>query len=165
MLKLRKSLELINLQYNVKPSLCVIVLSFQAAIRVGLISVIAGGGGTLLGGTLVKKFGLRVRGLLKLSSLTQLTAIVMAIGLMAGCSQLQVEGDEERSREVCGCLCDRGDYSPVCDTSTGQQFYNPCFAGCQEVVGETYYNCTCVLGELKQAAQVRAMEKKNKLFI
>ena len=33
----------------------------QAAINVGVISVVAGGGGTLLGGMIVKKFALKER--------------------------------------------------------------------------------------------------------
>jgi organic anion transporter 4A len=116
----------------------------QAAINVGAVSVVAGGGGTLLGGLAVKKLGLKVTGLLKMTSLTQLLAIVMAIGLVVGCPPTKTV---DTTPSECGCQCDKHDYLPVCGEGGHHQFFNPCYAGCQakEPGPEgNFLNCTCV---------------------
>lgn len=137
----------------------------QAAINVGAISVVGGGGGTLVGGLTVKKLGLKVPGLLKMTSLTQLVAIVMALGLLAGCEPALMVGKEGPGGEVvqgpvaCSCECNRLDYQPVC--SDGVEYYNPCYAGCQVKVRDTFSvsfaNCTCV-GDLNQEAKLGACD-------
>ena len=120
-----------------------------AAMYVGGVSVVAGGGGTLLGGLAVKKLGLRVRGLLKMTSVTQFAAIITAIGLVARCPPRETIGPGTNLTAAleCGCDCDKHDYLPVCADS-GHQFYNPCYAGCQDrgqLGGEAVYlNCSCV---------------------
>jgi len=133
--------KLIQNQYNLTAS--------QAAVRVGAVSVVAGGGGTLLGGLAVKKLGLKVTGLLKMTSLTQLLAIIMAIGLVVGCPPAKTIGlaDYMPDSEQCDCRCDMFDYNPVCDQGGVHQFFNPCYAGCSEKEPGpegNYINCSCV---------------------
>jgi len=118
----------------------------QAAINVGAVSVVAGGGGTLLGGMAVKKLGLKVTGLLKMTSLTQLLAILMALGLVVGCPPTKTIGLTDLP-SGCGCDCDRHDYLPVCGEGGQHQFFNPCYAGCQAKESGpegNFMNCTCV---------------------
>lgn len=122
----------------------------QAAINVGAVSVVAGGGGTLLGGLAVKKLGLKVTGLLKMTSITQLLAILMAIGLVVGCPPTKTIGLTDPGPSDpggCNCDCDMFDYLPVCGQGGHHQFFNPCYAGCQakEPGPEgNFLNCTCV---------------------
>lgn len=120
----------------------------QAAVNVGAVSVVAGGGGTLAGGLVVKKLGLKVPGLLKMTSLTQLVAIIMATGLLVGCEPVPMVGLEDGpTLDIeCGCNCDRIEYNPVC--GSGVQYYNPCYAGCQSKKAGIFQNCTCVASPL-----------------
>ena len=121
-----------------------------------LMSVVAGGGGTLLGGLAVKRLGLKVRGLLKMTSVTQFIAIITAIGLVARCPPIETIGPQRNISSLgpgleCNCDCDKFDYSPVCSDSGDAllQFYNPCYAGCQDKhlepgSGLLYLNCSCI---------------------
>lgn len=114
---------------------------------VGGVSVVAGGGGTLLGGLAVKKLGLKVKGLLKMTSITQFMAILTAIGLVAKCPPLETIGPNQNLTELCNCNCDSYDYQPVCSQDGSLQFYNPCYAGCQTKHPHTqglFLNCSCI---------------------
>jgi len=126
----------------------------ESAMYVGAVSVVAGGGGTLLGGLAVRKLGLKVKGLLKMTSTTQFMAILTAIGLVANCPPMSMVGPHSaQSNTSCNCECDSNDYNPVCfsDGIHHQQFYNPCYAGCQaydKQLGKEgeglYLNCSCI---------------------
>merc|ERR1711915_734362 len=121
----------------------------QAAVNVGAVSVVAGGGGTLLGGLIVKKLGLKVTGLLKMTSLTQLLAILTAIGLLVGCPPVPTIGLSDMPEELvgCDCECDMYDYQPVCSQGGQHQFFNPCYAGCQAKESGPdghFLNCSCI---------------------
>ena len=140
--------KMIQNQFNLTAS--------EAAMYVGGVSVVAGGGGTLLGGLAVKKLGLKVRGLLKMTSITQFMAIITAIGLVARCPLIETIGPQRNVSSLgpglqCNCDCDKYDYSPVCSGSGDSrlQFYNPCYAGCQDKLGAgdsgvSYLNCSCI---------------------
>jgi len=138
----------------------------QAAINVGAVSVVAGGGGTLLGGIVVKKLGLKVPGLLKMTSVTQSLAIMMAIGLVVGCEPIPTIGLTDNAHEECGCVCDRFDFKPVCGQGGNHQFFNPCFAGCKAKdpgPDGNYYNCTCV-PQLQESSHLeRVFMSKNSI--
>ena len=117
----------------------------QSAVHVGAVSVVAGGGGTLLGGVVVRKFGLKVPGLLKMTSVTQFVAVIMATGLMVGCQPVPMVGLEDGLDPPVPChhcSCDRFDYQPVC--GNGIQFYNPCYAGCRDINQGVFTNCSCL---------------------
>ena len=140
--------KMIQNQFNLTAS--------EAAMYVGGVSVVAGGGGTLLGGLAVKRLGLKVRGLLKMTSVTQFIAIITAIGLVARCPPIETIGPQRNISSLgpgleCNCDCDKFDYSPVCSDSGDAllQFYNPCYAGCQDKQlepgsGLLYLNCSCI---------------------
>ena len=117
----------------------------QAAVHVGAVSVVAGGGGTLLGGVVVRKLGLKVPGLLKMTSVTQFVAVIMASGLLVGCQPVPMvglEGGLAPPVPCQHCSCDRLDYQPVC--GNGVQFYNPCYAGCTALDQGVFTNCSCI---------------------
>ena len=147
--------KMIQNQFNLTAS--------QAALYVGAVSVVAGGGGTLLGGLAVKRLRLRVEGLLKMTSLTQLMAVVTAIGLLAKCPGLQTVGPGT-SLASCSCSCEKSDYNPVCSEDNQHQFFNPCYAGCQDKQpGQEglFLNCTCIpvltdLGEATTTSSIMA---------
>ena len=132
--------KMIQNQFNLTPS--------EAAMYVGGVSVVAGGGGTLLGGLAVKKLGLKVKGLLKMTSITQLMAMITAIGLVARCSPLDTIGPSQHNiTQDCNCQCDTYDYQPVCSQHGQHQFYNPCYAGCtdkQPGPEGLFLNCSCI---------------------
>ena len=131
--------KMIQNQFNLTAS--------EAAMYVGGVSVVAGGGGTLLGGLAVKKLGLKVKGLLKMTSITQFMAILTAIGLVAKCPPLDTIGPNQNLTELCNCNCDSYDYQPVCSQDGSLQFYNPCYAGCQTKHPHTqglFLNCSCI---------------------
>lgn len=116
---------------------------------VGAVSVVAGGGGTLLGGLAVKKLGLKVEGLLKMTSVTQLVAILTAIGLLAKCDSVRTVGPHTSlaSLASCPCSCQGTKYDPVCSPDNNLQFFNPCYAGCQAKLpgpDGDFLNCTCI---------------------
>ena len=98
----------------------------------------------------MKKLGLKVTGLLKMTSITQLLAILMAIGLVVGCPPTKTIGLTDPGPSDpggCNCDCDMFDYLPVCGQGGHHQFFNPCYAGCQakEPGPEgNFLNCTCV---------------------
>jgi len=142
--------KMIQYQFNLSAS--------KAAMYVGAVSVVAGGGGTLLGGIAVRKLGLKVKGLLKMTSTTQFMAILTAIGLVARCPPMSMLGPHSAQSNTsvahgqCNCECDSNDYNPVCSSDGNQQFYNPCYAGCQAYAKQDkiYLNCSCI--PLKQEA-------------
>ena len=133
--------KMIQNQFNLTAS--------QSAMYVGAVSVVAGGGGTLLGGLAVKRLRLRVEGLLKMTSVTQLMAVITAIGLLAKCPGLETVGPGSSSSLLapCECSCEKSDYNPVCSLDNQHQFFNPCYAGCEtKQPGQDglFLNCSCI---------------------
>lgn len=114
----------------------------EAALNVGTVSVVAGGGGTLLGGLVVKRYALRVPGLLKMTSVTQLLAILFSTGLLAQCTTSS-RGSAAAACTV-DCNCNASAYSPVC--AGDYQMDNACEAGCtarQPGLQGLFINCSC----------------------
>ncbi|KAJ8321940.1 hypothetical protein KUTeg_000411 [Tegillarca granosa] len=102
------------------------VTSSTAALYVGAVTIPAGGGGTLLGGYLIKRFNLRVRGIIKITK-----------GFL---------GSFEKGTCNANCNCGLENYKPVCGID-GVTYYSPCHAGCEvEISGDKmkYHNCSCL---------------------
>jgi len=98
--------------------------------------------------TLISKLlsSCQVPGLLKLTSITQFFAILAAIGLLAGCSvEMKIHGTQPGDVEGCAqdCECELYNFNPLC--LNGEQYYNPCWAGCTDINPATggYVNCSC----------------------
>ncbi|CAJ0942108.1 unnamed protein product, partial [Mesorhabditis belari] len=121
--------------------------------------------GVLLGGAIVRKLNLQVSGMLKMVIVCQMIALIFVFGFIFSCPQrnfagisVNYSGKEihydntlDRINETCNlnCKCQRKDWNPVCQKSTGLIFYSPCFAGCsnkEERTQDTLWkNCGCAI--------------------
>ncbi|XP_037960729.1 solute carrier organic anion transporter family member 4A1 [Teleopsis dalmanni] len=130
-----------------------------AALIMGLITVPAGGGGTYLGGYLVKKLNLTCAGIIKLCLLVTLLAIFFTTCFLFTCPNLKFAGvtssyfinlneadtikkaktennsdlylDKLNAACNVNCGCNRFDYEPICGID-GMMYFSPCYAGCKE---------------------------------
>ncbi|XP_069105648.1 solute carrier organic anion transporter family member 4A1-like [Argopecten irradians] len=138
--------------------------SSAAALYVGASAICAGAGGTFLGGYIVERFNLQIRGILKLSLVLLGLALLTSLIFIANCSRVPFAGinvaygDITKSifvfsgtfkNDSChsSCNCVRDNLNPVCGKD-GITYFSPCFAGCGIVSHNTepweYNNCSCV---------------------
>nr|XP_016929033.1 solute carrier organic anion transporter family member 4A1 [Drosophila suzukii] len=132
----------------------------HSALVMGLITVPAGGGGTFLGGYLVKKWNLACRGIIKMCLMATVVAALFTICFLVSCPNPKFAGVttgynlEARSNPPAleadcnsNCGCSRTNYDPICGIN-GVMYYSPCFAGCaQEEHADSlkrYHNCSCI---------------------
>ncbi|GAV05454.1 hypothetical protein RvY_15586 [Ramazzottius varieornatus] len=143
-------------QYLLSPS--------AASLAGGVPGVMAIALGALVGGFLTKRFNLQPRHIgiaLTFSAVVMTAAFFGAIGL--GCEKTVIAGfgklwktpsqlphgqpDEQRCFLVYGCGCAMSNFSPLCDQTTGTNYYSACHAGCQTVARvnetKTYGKCFC----------------------
>ncbi|KAL4217712.1 Solute carrier organic anion transporter [Mactra antiquata] len=152
-----------------------------AAQYVGYAAIPAGGGGTFLGGYLVKKFDLHVKGIIRLCVGLSAAAFFTAFVFLIHCGNssfagVNIEyGTQNRSTSVyngdmtstCNshCSCNPDLYNPICGIDN-VIYYNPCYAGCtEENIGEerkTYSNCSCIMYDPSIDHQYEAEEGKCK---
>lgn len=136
--------------------------SSTAAMFVGFAAIPAGGGGTFLGGYLVKRFKLRMKGIVRLCLGLTLPSLILALCFIIHCPNQAFTGvnipyRETQNRTIgigavaschqsCDCSHDEK-YHPVCG-SDGSMYFSPCYAGCTTVTGDVnsrvYHNCSCV---------------------
>lgn len=132
----------------------------------GVITVPAGGGGTFLGGYLVKKFNLACAGIIKLCLLATAISICFTACFYINCPNLGFAGVTTGYLDVTAqssaqkfvsnslyqnplyydanldascnlqCQCSRMKYDPICGAD-GIMYFSPCYAGCQS---ESYEN-------------------------
>ncbi|XP_012274694.1 solute carrier organic anion transporter family member 4A1 [Orussus abietinus] len=143
--------KFIENQFNVSAS--------SAALLVGLVTVPAGGGGTFLGGYLVKRWNLPCSGILKFCLCATAVCIVFTLGFALNCPNLDFAGltvpysgvarkslslDSSCNR---GCGCSTSEFNPICG-SNGITYYSPCYAGCYHATPvndvEVYTECSCI---------------------
>ncbi|XP_068184220.1 solute carrier organic anion transporter family member 4A1 [Antennarius striatus] len=144
----------------------------EAATMFGYMVVPAGGGGTFLGGYLVKRFNLRCRGIIRFCMMCTSISLLATFVFLIQCPDVPMAGvtapyqpgltgrylDNSSSLQVnltvgcnAGCHCVRDSYEPVCGAN-GVMYYSPCHAGCSSVNGsrhsgrEEYSGCRCVGG-------------------
>lgn len=139
-----------------------------AALLMGLITVPAGGGGTFLGGYLVKKWNLSYVGIVKLCMAVTVVAVLMTGCFLLKCPSTNFAGVtvpyvglelqapplalpinksnplESTCNQDCGCS---RFYNPVCGINN-VQYYNPCYAGCKyeqpDGSSKIYLDCSCI---------------------
>lgn len=110
--------------------------------------------GTVLGGVLMRRFNLSVRGASKLCTVAIFLCMLSALPmLLIGCPTQTVSGVFPHSSQEpscnSGCRCPQEAFNPVCG-SDGVEFKSPCHAGCSSVENDTsgkvtnYTNCRCV---------------------
>ncbi|XP_035694932.1 solute carrier organic anion transporter family member 4A1-like isoform X2 [Branchiostoma floridae] len=138
----------------------------EAAMLMGIVSIPGATIGTLLGGYLVKRFELQVRGIVKmctvltLMTITLMTMVSLLLFLitcedvsMTGVNTAYHNSSHAPTSLIDGCNarcgCSRDQYQPVCG---GDElvYFSPCLAGCQGLAtnngSQVYDNCTCVAG-------------------
>lgn len=131
-----------------------------AALLMGLITVPAGGGGTFIGGYLVKRLNLNYVGIVKLCLTVTAISVLFTGSLLLRCSEVNFAGvtapyaglevdipsslmvvknqeglinGSAKNSLTSNCNHDCGcyrTYNPVCGINN-VQYYNPCYAGCK----------------------------------
>ncbi|XP_011292793.2 solute carrier organic anion transporter family member 4A1 [Musca domestica] len=138
-----------------------------SALLMGLITVPAGGGGTFLGGYLVKKFNLNCSGIIKLCLGVTVIATVFTSCFLLSCPNLKfagvttgyqdttlLHGQQMTNFKVeleancnANCSCSKYMYDPICGRDH-VMYYNPCYAGCSVKVAhndsKSYRDCGCI---------------------
>lgn len=150
--------KLIENQYSISP--------VWSALLMGLITVPGGGGGTFLGGYLVKRFKLNCSGIIRMCFVTTIFAAVFTGCFLLTCPNLNFAGvtttyqkeiinserrlSQSMSLEAncnTNCSCSKLMYDPICG-SNNVMYYNPCFAGCASETSaneiKSYKDCECI---------------------
>ncbi|KAJ3586703.1 hypothetical protein NHX12_013099 [Muraenolepis orangiensis] len=134
----------------------------EAATWFGFLVVPAGGGGTFLGGYIVKQLNLRCRGIIRFCMLCALVSLLAIFIFLINCPNVPMAGVTEPYRAAenhsryqdltnqpltnrsslepdsltvgcnAGCSCARELYNPVCGLD-GVMYYSPCHAGCRTI--------------------------------
>lgn len=132
----------------------------SAALLMGLVTVPAGGGGTFLGGYLIKRFNLSCSGILKFCLSTTAACIIFTLCFALNCPNIDFAGltvpYQNITRKislslenVCnnGCGCSRLQFDPICGVD-GITYYSPCHAGCYRETPindvKIYTDCSCI---------------------
>lgn len=148
------------------------VTAVWSALLMGIITVPAGGGGTFLGGYLVKKLNLSCSGIIRFCLFATVFAALFTICFFLSCPNLTFAGvtapyfprknlrtPDARATEIfflpktldnaCNskCTCSKMNYEPICGAD-GVMYYSPCHAGCAEEVNlenaKVYKDCACI---------------------
>ncbi|XP_030021083.2 solute carrier organic anion transporter family member 4A1 isoform X1 [Manduca sexta] len=144
--------KLIENQFAVRAS--------DAALLLGVITVPAGGGGTFLGGWLVKRWKLACAGIIKLCVGATVIAAAFTFCFILNCEDYPFAGvtvpynspsipgaDRLTSQCNVGCACAAAAYAPVCGAD-GAVYYSPCHAACtrRELYGDAqlFHHCGCI---------------------
>uniref|UniRef100_A0A1A9WM39 Solute carrier organic anion transporter family member n=1 Tax=Glossina brevipalpis TaxID=37001 RepID=A0A1A9WM39_9MUSC len=137
-----------------------------SALIMGLITIPTGGGGTFLGGYLIKKFDLSCADIIKFCLIATATATAFTSCFLLSCPNLEFAGitidyhknqtyndtsfNSDQLEFACNinCSCNRDIYDPVCGID-GVMYYNACFAGCSDesVTNDdikSYVECDCI---------------------
>ncbi|CAL1676917.1 unnamed protein product [Lasius platythorax] len=144
--------KLIENQFSVNAS--------SAALLMGLVTVPAGGGGTFLGGYLIKRFNLPCSGILKFCLLATAACIAFTLCFALNCPNIDFAGltvpYQNITRKIAlslenicnnGCGCSRLQFDPICGVD-GITYYSPCHAGCYRETSindvKIYMDCSCI---------------------
>ncbi|XP_061385578.1 solute carrier organic anion transporter family member 4A1 isoform X1 [Danaus plexippus] len=142
--------KLIENQFGVSAS--------QAALLLGVITVPAGGGGTFLGGWLVKRWRLACAGIIKLCVASTLLAAIFCFSFVLSCDDSPFSGvtvpydspsvpGGDGLLAQCNAACGCSDLAGVCGAD-GKAYGSPCHAGCTKAIRQgpvtLYTGCACI---------------------
>uniref|UniRef100_A0A672ID70 Solute carrier organic anion transporter family member n=1 Tax=Salarias fasciatus TaxID=181472 RepID=A0A672ID70_SALFA len=113
----------------------------EAATWFGYMVVPAGGGGTFLGGYIVKRLNLRCRGIIRFCMMCAMVSLLAIFIFLIHCPNVPMAGVTAPYRSGpasltvgcnsgCGCVTEL--YNPVCGAD-GVMYYSPCHAGCTAI--------------------------------
>ncbi|XP_055641042.1 solute carrier organic anion transporter family member 4A1 [Toxorhynchites rutilus septentrionalis] len=165
------------------------VTAVWSALLMGIITVPAGGGGTFLGGYLVKKLNLSCSGIVRFCLFATVFAALFTICFFLSCPNLTFAGvtapyfplDNLRTPvahstelfflpktldNACNsrCSCSKQNYEPICGAD-GVMYYSPCHAGCSEEVNlanaKAYKDCACINSTFGQNEPYRSYDAVN----
>lgn len=152
----------------------------EAATMFGYMVVPAGGGGTFMGGYIIKKLNLRCGGIIKFCLLCAVISLLAIFIFLIHCPNVPMAGVTDpylggppsdgllNLTAFCNseCNCVREFYNPVCGDD-GYMYYSPCHAGCSTVdqtlsqAGKkVYYDCSCVFRNLSSSVPGGAVSGK-----
>ncbi|XP_072040157.1 solute carrier organic anion transporter family member 4C1-like [Amphiura filiformis] len=134
-----------------------------AALQTGVYLVLFGGGGLVAAGWAIKKFSLKIPGMLRFCLVTSFICMISMIGQILSCREIPLAGISvpyivNRSNAAnfaeisvtneCNvdCLCSTEQFLPVCGTHNDITYFSPCHAGCslQNEQTNEYHNCSCI---------------------
>ncbi|XP_071481989.1 solute carrier organic anion transporter family member 4C1-like [Diadema antillarum] len=134
----------------------------MANVFAGIAVLVGGISGAAIGGILLRRLELKVRGLLKMTLVGNFVTCMFVICAMLYCPQGRIAGvtapynGTERTSsmdvnltQACNqnCLCAVDKYIPVCaQTENGPiEYFSPCHAGCSLDTGNgTFGDCSCL---------------------
>ncbi|CAL1299379.1 unnamed protein product [Larinioides sclopetarius] len=137
------------------------IAASYAAVLVGLVTIPGAGGGTFLGGYLVKKLNLRCAGIIKMCIIFSFICVGLVFIFILHCPNAKFAGLNQflpnssdqsgvpKFQGTCNeaCSCSPRQYDPVCGTDN-IVYYSPCFAGCKNTYQlhstKVYGDCACI---------------------
>uniref|UniRef100_A0A8C1AW42 Solute carrier organic anion transporter family member n=1 Tax=Cyprinus carpio carpio TaxID=630221 RepID=A0A8C1AW42_CYPCA len=152
----------------------------EAATWFGYMVVPAGGGGTFLGGFIVKKLNLRCRGIIRFCMLCAVVSLTAIFIFLVHCPNVPMAGvtapyynnfthnhyNLGNLTAACntGCHCVKELFNPVCGAD-GVMYFSPCHAGCSSINHtyslrgrQVFSGCSCVVGNISWGEQGFAEE-------
>ncbi|XP_052777045.1 solute carrier organic anion transporter family member 4C1-like [Mya arenaria] len=124
-----------------------------AATYAGLIIIPGAAAGQMFGGLAIRRWKLKVRGILRLTILIVLLASLSKACFFINCDMQLWNTTVNDSTPIsterltscnADCHCDDSVFQVVCEPD-GRKFYSPCLAGCQAEIGEhEFSDCKCV---------------------
>ncbi|KAL8620027.1 hypothetical protein ACOMHN_015309 [Nucella lapillus] len=157
--------KIIEEKFNVKPT--------ESGLIMGTVTLMGGAGGMAMGGFLIQKFHLKLRGIMRMCLLFLMFGGVLGGGcFFISCPQQRFAGlnsiyglakhkapEESDLRADCNlnCTCSTLRFDPVCGQD-GVTYFSSCFAGCPSRLVKSFKigngtrqmhsNCSCVLDTL-----------------